>query len=288
MMPVIASVSLAICRLSAQSYTTVDALAQYQTLGLTLPEKEADGRIPTLNKKGAVSPALDPATKAFIEFGKNKKVLEIGGGYGIVMGNMLEQYPETVYHINDLDSRHLFIAAQIVSSIGLSSQTLQNIRFISGDACELDLQEKYDALLIARVLHFMDPQTLDCMVQRLSDLVKPGGRVFVVALSPYVKRYEKFIPEYEARLQKGELYPGYIQSLRDWVTLDIISPAQQAAISDGSFMFLDDTVLKRVFKAHGFNVISASFEKLSYHSPSWTLDGRENVIFIGEKTPGGS
>ena len=45
----------------------------------------------------------------------------------------------------------------------------------------------------------------------------PGGRVYVVAITPYVKRYKSFIPEYHKRLKQGMEYPGYVTSLYDWL-----------------------------------------------------------------------
>lgn len=261
-----------------------DAINQYENLDIKMPESEPDGRTQTLNKKGATSPLLDNATLSFIEFGKNKKVLEVGGAYGLVMSKMLKQYPDTTYHINDLDKRHLLIAANYLKNQEISEKILKNkTSFIVGDSAEMHYENEYDAILVARVLHFMNPDELNKTVNNLYNALKPGGRVYVIAITPYVKRYRNFIEEYEKRVARKEEYPGFVRSLNDWLNEDAISINQKKQISSKPFMFLDDKVLSRLFDERGFSVIECKTQGLKYKSDSWSLDGRENVILIAEK-----
>ncbi len=268
----------------AQEYTFDQAIEQYTKLDLKQPVPEEDGRIQTLNRKGAMSPQLDEATTQFIEFSQDKKVLEVGGAYGKVMIQVLKKYPNTVYHLNDLDPRHLFIAAHQAKEYNLADKALKNIKFFAFDITSpLQIQERYDAILMARVLHFFSPTQLDAAISNIFHLLKPKGRVYVIAITPYVKRYESFIPEYEKRVLSQQEYPGYVDSLEVWLNKPATTPSQQAVISDEPFMFLDDNVLRKVFQKHGFNIITCKMVGLSYVSSSWSLDGRENVILIAEK-----
>lgn len=261
-----------------------DALIKYQEQKPKIPHPEPDGRVQTLNKKGAMSPILDELTLSFLDFGKNKKVLEIGGAYGFVMSQMLSRNPKTIYHINDLNEQHLLIAAHSISNSNLEYNTLKNLKFIHEDVLKLDINEKYDAILISRVLHFMSPENLNLVVNKLNGLLKSGGRVYVIAITPYVKRYEKFINEYESRIKAGNYeYPGYVDSLRKWLNVEATSSSQISAISDDPFMFLDESVITKLFSRHGFKIISCKTMPLGYESESWSLDGRENVILIAEK-----
>jgi len=267
----------------AKTYSLSEALAEYTKRGLVQPQPQDDGRIQTLNRKGATSPALDEATTEFIKFAKGKKVLEIGGAYGQVMIETLGKYKDTAYHLNDLHADHLFIAAHNLEEAHLGIKA-KNIEFIEGDIANgLGLKGKYDAILVARVLHFFDPEQLDAAIGNIKELLKSGGRVFVIAITPYVKRYDKFIPEYERRLAKNEEYPGYVKSLYDWVNKDVTSKSQLATISPEPFMFLDDVVLHQLFKKHGYKIISCKLLPLGYKSASWSLDGRENVVLVAEK-----
>lgn len=267
----------------AKEYTIDEALQKYTELELRLPTPEDDGRIQTLNKKGAMSPYFDEATTKFMGFAKNKKVLEVGGAYGNVMREVLKKYPNTIYHLNDLDERHLFIAAREIKLSKVKAQALKNIKFISDDICKLQTTNKYDAILIARVLHFFSPKQMESALANIFNILNPGGRVYTVAITPYVKRYKSFIPEYEKRLARNELYPGYVKSLRAWLNEEVTNHAQNTQIADEPFMFLGDKVIMRFFKDAGFKILECKMVDLGYPSSSWSLDGRENVILIAEK-----
>ena len=273
----------------AKQYSHTEALALYVANKLSIPLPENDGRIQTLNRFGSISPVFDTATLQFIKNSANKKVLEIGGGYGKVMVEVLSKDYSTEYHLNDLDERHLFISAKnLANSIEqkkINQKASSKIKYISGDITNTDfvLTEQYDAILIARVMHFFTPEKMNIAITKLAKLLKSHGRVYVVAITPYVKRYQLIIPVYEQRLTNNEAYPGYVNSLSDWLNVEVTSKAQQAAISEGPFMFLDDRVLIKEFSKAGFKIVECNTEDLGYKSESWSLDGRENVVLIAEK-----
>ena len=270
---------------SAENWSFQEALEHSRHLSVTIPTPEPDGRIQTLNRNGGVAPSIDYATKQFIAFGKNKTVLEVGGAYGLVMSQVLKKYPNTIYHINDLDKRHLALAANyLLNKKKINQERLENqTRFISGDFMDVILKDSYDAILISRVLHFMSPIQLSKTIDKLYDTLKPGGRVYVLAITPYVNRYKHFIPEYEKRLLAEDPYPGYVSSLYTWLNKSVTSASQQNKISDKPFMFLDDRVLRRLFSKKSFRILECKTKSMPYYSDSWTLDGRENVILIAEK-----
>ena len=132
-------------------------------------------------------------------------------------------------------------------------------------------------------MHYLTPEQLEVTAKHLFLLLKPAGRIFVVAITPYVKRYESFIPEYERRVGAGEKNPGFVQSLQPYLNRDVTTESQCKNITDDPFFFLDDKVLRSVFEKNGFRVIESTMKPLSYVSTSWALDGRENVILIAEK-----
>ncbi len=257
-------------------YSAQEVLEQCAQENLEQPQAEPDGRIQTLNKKGACSPVIDDATQAFLTFGAGKKVLEVGGGYGLVMHKMLEQSPTTHYTLNDLEPRHLALAAR-------SCPEKSHARFVPADFLDIDETQTYDAILIARVLHFMNPEKLEASFKKIKKLLKPGGQVFIVAITPYVKRYQNFIPVYEARLKKQDPYPGYVASLKDWLSDDQISESQRANISPDPFLFLDSSTLNRLAKEHELKILGCETKDLGYISQDWQYDGRENVILIAQQ-----
>ena len=65
--------------LSAEVLTYEQALAKCYEQNLEIQKPKDDGRIHTLNKKGASSASFDHAMREFLEYAKGKEVLEIGG-----------------------------------------------------------------------------------------------------------------------------------------------------------------------------------------------------------------
>ncbi|XVN42687.1 MAG: class I SAM-dependent methyltransferase [Candidatus Rickettsia vulgarisii] len=268
----------------AEEYSYQDALNKYYKLNLSQPTTENDGRIQTLNKKGAMAPQLDEITDEFIKFSENHTVLEIGGAYGKIMIETLKRSPKVIYHLNDLDERHLFIAAHNFETAKLDQSTSNQVKFISGDITKkLTTQTKYDSILIARVLHFFSPNQLEQVIANIYNLLKPKGKVYIIAMTHYVKRYESFIPEYEKRLLNKEPFPGYVEPLKNWGNTEVTNSNQIASMTDEPFMFLDEEVLSTSFKKHHFKIIKCKKVELTYQSKSWSLDGRENVVIVAEK-----
>ncbi len=277
-------------QIDAHELSYEDALRKFDENNLKIPEPEADGRTQTLNKKGAATAKFDYATWEFLKFAEGKAVLEIGGTYGKVMLFALKKNKKTKYTLNDLDERHLFIAAkklqEKIHENKLSPNSTQQVKFIQADvtnAQNLKNFGTYEAIFVGRVLHFLTPDQFEITVKHLFLLLKPGGRIFIVAITPYVKRFEKFIPEYKRRVDTQEENPGFVRSLLEYVSTEVTAVEQVKNIADDPFFFLDDKVLRTVFERNGFKVIECKMMPLSYKSKSWELDGRENVILIAEK-----
>lgn len=276
--------------ITPSSFTYGQALAKFDAFNLKIPKPEADGRIQTLNKKGAVTARFGYIEREFLKFGKDKEILEIGGCYGDIMLHALKQSEHTKYVLNDLDERHLFIAAKKlenkIQNGWLKQDCINQVKFVQADITNTDQVTKlgqYDAILVARVLHFLTPKQIELAIKHLFLLLKHGGRIFVIAITPYVKRFQKFIPEYERRVKAGEKYPGYIKSLRDYVDATVTTPEQIKNLHDGPFLFLDVHILQGLFERNGFKVIECRTMPLCYKSISWSYDGREDVILIAQK-----
>jgi SAM-dependent methyltransferase len=219
---------------TASVFTYEQALAKYSEFSLNNPKPSADSRIYTLNNKGADSISCDYgyhqflefgsyAVRKFLEFGKGKKILEVGGCYGGIMLYALKQSETTQYTLNDLDERHLFIAAKKLSerinSNWLNARCTRQVKFIQADIYDTKIIKNfglYDAIYVSLVFHFFTPAQFELAVKNLHMLLKPGGQIYITALSPYLNYFKKFIVEYEKRVKAGEKYPGFIEFLRDY------------------------------------------------------------------------
>ncbi len=287
---------------NASVFTYEQALAKCYELNLSIQKPGADGRTQTLNGKGAASASFDYAMRKFLEFGKGKEILEIGGCYGDVMLQALRQSEidlglglgndqATKYVLSDLDERHLFIAARCLSEKiqqnWLHQSSANKVKFVQVDitqACQIQKLGQYDAVYVGKVFHFLTPEQLELVVKHLFLLLKPEGQIFITALSPYLKHYEKFIPEYERRVDAGEENPGYIKKLRNYVDISKSTPLQISNMIDETFLFLDPKTLKEIFERDDrFEILECNFVALSNQSKLWHYDGREYVILIAKK-----
>ena len=282
---------------NASVFTYDQALAKCYELNLSIQKPGADGRTQTLNRKGAASASFDYVIRKFLEFGKGKEILEVGGCYGAVMLQALKQSETdlkqgeaTKYVLSDLDERHLFIAAMCLSEKiqqnWLHQSSANQVKFVQVDitkASKVQNLGQYDAVYVGKVFHFFTPEQLELAVQHLFLLLRPEGQIFITALSPYLKHYEKFIPEYERRVRAGDEYPGYIKKLRDYIDISDSTPLQITNMIDKTFLFLDPKTLKEAFERNGFKVLECQFVPLSHKSKLWHHDGREYVILIAKK-----
>jgi len=96
------------------------------------------------------------------------KILDVACGTGVLIPDYLERNVASVTGI-DISPMMISIAEQKFSQ--------SNVRFICGDAEIIDLNEKYDVIVIYNALpHFTDPEKL---ITNLSRFLNPGGTLTV-------------------------------------------------------------------------------------------------------------
>lgn len=239
---------------------------------LTRPTAEPNGFVKTLNNMGYMTSTCDPFTEEFVEFSRNqnKPVLEIGAAYGIATKKALAVGATVI--ANDIDARHLEIIADEVGADEQSRLTL-----LPGDLNEIHLPERsVSAVLVCRVLHFFTGPQIESVAGKLYQWLESGGRVYIVAETPYLKNFQSFIPAYENKKLQGAEWPGYID--------DVMAVAPER----GEFLpkqmhLLDPDVLKRVFESVGFKTVKCHTIGRTDFPEDIQLDGRESVGYVGEK-----
>ncbi|MCE3044642.1 class I SAM-dependent methyltransferase [Legionella sp. 16cNR16C] len=151
----------------------------------------------------------------------NGAVLEIGAGFGAA--SLLAGSKGVKVFCNDISAENLAVVKQLHLN-----QTKEGIT-ASGDASEfilipgdfpdelLSLPKKYfDAILISRVLHFFKGEKIDKAVSFAAKLLKPGGKLYLICETPYLKNWQRFLPEYEKRLKNNIEWPGEITNPTDY------------------------------------------------------------------------
>ncbi len=240
---------------------------------LQIPQADSSGCfIPTLNKTGYMTTHLDPFSQEFVEYASHDErgfVLEVGAAYGIATLAALSRGAKVI--CNDIEPLHL----ELVKQKAVLKDRFR-LKILPGDfPYEVQLPLcSLDAILMCRVLHLFNGQQVEESIQKAYQILKPGGRIFIIVDTPYLKILSSFIPEYERRLKAGIKWPGFIQNLHEYV--------QEKDLPD-VVNFLDDKTLRWVLEKYGFTIEKTSFICRWDFPPTRRLDGRESLGIIAYK-----
>ncbi len=216
---------------------------------------------------------LDSYSKAFINYAFKQKLpsLEIGAAFGTVTIAALKKGAKII--ANDLDIRHLEILSQ---NVPLSLN--QNLCLLPGRfPYDLNLPSKSLASVFSsRVFHFLTPQEIADGLKQINRMLIPGGKLFVITETPYLKDYQKFIPVFECRKKEGKKWPGVIENVA------LYAPTRMDNIPS-LLHFFDDVTLSETLSRFGFKIERASMFERPDYPPDLRLDGRESVGIIAVK-----
>jgi ubiquinone/menaquinone biosynthesis C-methylase UbiE len=260
------------------SMETALALAKKEKLDLPAPQK--DGSYQTLNKRGSAISDLNSITKEFMEYASEgkKRVIQLDATFGLITLKALKRGIHD-FIATDTDMRHLAIIAKrfMEKPYLTDNKSLKLFHGSFPDSFKEFEDNSFDAVLLNRVIHFFTPTETTHTLKEVFRILKPGGRVFIVAITPYVKRFETFIPLYKQRLLLNRRYPGYVPNLKYFANPEVTTPKQMAQMHDKPFMFFDAQLMHRALSESGLIVEKAIEFPLTFKSSIWSLDGRELV-----------
>ena len=243
---------------------------------ITMPAIEGNsGWIPTLNCMGWTSNVLDPYSQAFVDFAPHAPgpVLDIGAAYGVATVPALRN--GAVVIANDTDKRHLELLVKHCP--GRYRDRLKLVVGAVPDRVEFE-DESLGAILACRVLHFLDGPTAEHTAKQMFQWLATGGKVFVVAATPYLRDLTGFALEYERRKQRGFAWPGLIEDITEY-------PFARAGGIPQQLHLMDIDVLHRIFERAGFEIERTGYISREDFPEDVRLDGRENVGLIATKPP---
>jgi SAM-dependent methyltransferase len=181
----------------------------------------------THNPSGGFTTApCDPVSQKFIEHAaftaqQGGKVLEIGAAFGAATLEALEK-GATVF-CNDIDPENLAVVQKRYLDISREKNNVtgdsENLVLISGELPEelTGLPKRFfDAILICRVLHFFSGEKIEKSLTLMSQLLAPGGKIYIVCETPYLKNWQRFIPEFNKRVEQHVKWPGEITNPMDY------------------------------------------------------------------------
>jgi hypothetical protein len=240
---------------------------------LVMPTPEPNGFVITLNNMGYMTSSLDRFSQDFADFSVRAPgpALDIGAAYGIATVAALARGARVI--ANDIDGRHLEILSR-----GVPTELRHNLSLKTGDFPDaLDFTPgSLGAVLVCRVMHFFDGPTIERSAEKLFGWLTPGGKVFVIAETPYLRNFSSFIPTYEARKQAGDPWPGFVDDVKK------IAPERGKSLPP-KMHFLDPEVLARAFSKVGFVIEKASTFARPEFPEDIQLDGRESVGLVARK-----
>ncbi len=181
-----------------------------------MPAPSYGGMIPTLNQRGFMLPALEEYSRRFVEYAAElaardqaAEVLDIGCAYGVATLAALERGARVL--AVDMEPGHVEILAQ-------RTPPGHRARLRTGVAVLPDADFErgaFAALLAARVLHFLEGRDVRAVIGRMRTWLRPGGKAFLIADTPYTGYWTSLAGRYEERKRDPACeWPGFIDDIR--------------------------------------------------------------------------
>lgn len=235
-----------------------------------LPDSPVPGLIPTLNKTGWMTESLDPYSANFADFAGtlDTEALDIGCAYGVATLTALGAGAHVC--ACDMEPAHLEILDRRVPE-----EQRGHYRSLQGVLPDIDFPpQSFGAILASRVLHFLSGPDIETAVAKMHQWLVPGGRLYLVADTPYTGPWYIHADRYEQRKAAGEDWPGFVDDYK------ALLPAGTDPAGHPDFINpLDPDILARVCTAAGFDIISAEFLAAAGRQST----GREHAGIIASK-----
>jgi SAM-dependent methyltransferase len=109
------------------------------------------------------------------DFGRHRRVLDLGGGTGNFLVAVLRQHPHlraTLYELPTV----VPVAQQRLASDPATSQ----VGVVGGDLFADPIPEGHDVAIVANVIHLFGPEQNCALLQRTRAVLPPGGRLLLV------------------------------------------------------------------------------------------------------------
>jgi SAM-dependent methyltransferase len=215
-----------------------------------LPRSTVPGLIPTLNNTGWMTEALDSVSQAFVDYAAtiDHECLDIGCAYGVATLPALARGARIL--ACDLEARHLEILAERTPA-----EDRTRLRCQTGSMPDIDFPPgSFGAILCARALHFLKGGDIGLTILKMHEWLVPGGRIFLVADSPYTGPWYKHAAEYERRKAAGCPWPGFVADYRALLSASA-NPAEHPSFINP----LDPDILRRVVSAARFEVLETTW-----------------------------
>jgi len=237
------------------------------------PQEIEQGLILTDNAMGVMTRELSPAAEGFVALAAHatRPLLEIGAAYGNATIPALRAGATVI--ANDLSASELGVLAASVPEADRARLVPMPARFPD----EVRLGEaSLSGVLAAQVLHFFDGATVERAFRDVHRWLAPGGKFFVLVMTPSLSYYRALRPEYEARAARGERWPGIFDPR------PVATPDWRDHLPPMVHLFERD-VLQRCAVEAGFEVETLEYFCFRNFPEKHRTDGREYLTLTARK-----
>ncbi|MBI5085581.1 MAG: class I SAM-dependent methyltransferase, partial [Acidobacteria bacterium] len=204
--------------------------------------------------------------------GEDQRVLDIGAGYGAATLAALRAGARVI--ANDLAGEHLEEILIRVPDNDRPRLACTTGRFPRGLHFE---QGTLGAVHASSVFHFLTGRQLEEGLRAIARWLRPGGKLFLQAATPYQAAFAPFIPAFERRIAAGEKWPGWVAKVSEY------SSHRQRSQMPRAIHLLDDRILRSAAEDAGLTVERAWLYQRADLPATLRLDGREAVGLVARK-----
>jgi len=221
---------------------------------------------------------------AAISASSGGKVLEIGAAFGAATLEALAK-GATVF-CNDISPENLAVVQTRFlemksDATDLLTEDDSKLVLVPGalpDELHGLPENSFDAILICRVLHFFTGKKIEESLALMAKLLTTKGKLYIVCETPFLKNWQRFIPEFQQRVERDIEWPGEITSPSDYE-----SSGRSAALP--TFVhWITKEVLQRSLERAGFAVEHIDYINRAGQFPDDLVIpeyGKESVGAIG-------
>lgn len=239
-------------------------------------EKLEDFYEPTLNQNGFMLKKLDPFALKFLDYIEKEQSgglpsIEIGAAFGIVT---LEAHRRGLHVVaNDLCEDHLRSLQERAQKL-----CLPVIPVLSGDFFNLSIpSNSVNSIYISRVLHFFDGDDIIKALNLFYDWIIPGGKLFAINETPYFGTASQYLPQYLAKKEAQDPWPGIIEKLH------IENDGDQTYLNQKAHLLDEETCHKCIEQTPFIVEDLRYYSRRGYFPPTALMDDRESIGFILRK-----
>jgi SAM-dependent methyltransferase len=141
------------------------------------------------------------------------RILDVGCGFGLFAAYFGQTHPGRRIVGIDPNARRVGIARGVAARLGLDGH-----RFIVGDVRDAPIEGCFDAVYVLDVMHHLPRTDQRSVLERLRDLLLPGGMLVVKDITTE-SRFGRVFTEVLDRLMVGWNEPLAYRHHRDWAGL---------------------------------------------------------------------